>query len=107
MSTICPGQKTQANGQRLDCSCGYYANVYMSTYVCMSDLISYMCLYWYMQKLHIFTKTLNVITPMLLLFVTMLNLTITIEMLMWKDYVQVCFQDPLIIASSAETMTEV
>lgn len=44
---------------------------------------------------------------MFLLFVTTLNLTIKTEMLMWKDYKQVCFQDPLIIAFSAETVAEV
>lgn len=59
-------------------------------------------------KSYVFSqKTLNVITCMLLLFVTILNLTIKIEMLMWRDVVQVCFQDPLIIVFSAETMTEV
>lgn len=59
-------------------------------------------------KSYVFSrKTLNVITCMLLLFVTMLNLTVKIEMSMWRDSVQVCFQDPLIIVFSAETMTEV
>lgn len=72
----------------------------------------YICLtlyyiYRYIQKLYIFIKTLNVVKCMLLLFVTMLNLTIKIEMLVWRDYMRVCFQDPLIIAFSAGAMTEV
>lgn len=44
INTIYPGLETQANEQKLNWhSCGYYADIYMNTYVYMSEFIYIIC----------------------------------------------------------------
>lgn len=76
--------------------------VYMSTCVYMSDCMLYMYIYRYIQKLY-FHKTIKCCH----VHVIVICYHAESDDKGRRDYVHVCFQNPLIIAFSAETVTEV